>query len=92
DNGFVGSLASKPLNLNVKSVKFLTAVMGRNRKRAGLSPSLFAGDGEFGAAWKEPACPARGNPCLSVKLGDSLFCSSVASMRAWPGRTTRSWP
>ncbi|WP_210387000.1 hypothetical protein, partial [Brucella intermedia] len=42
DNGFVGSLASKPLNLNVKSVKFLTAVMGRNRKRAGLSPSLFA--------------------------------------------------
>ncbi|EGP55741.1 hypothetical protein Agau_L101140 [Agrobacterium tumefaciens F2] len=30
DNGFAGSLASKSLNLDVKSVKFLAVVMGRN--------------------------------------------------------------
>ncbi|KAB2701764.1 DUF736 family protein, partial [Brucella intermedia] len=76
----------KTLNLNVKSVKFLPAE-GENEN--GPDFRVFAGATEFGAAWKEPACPARGNPCLSVKLGDSLFCSSVASMRAWPGRTTR---
>ncbi|WP_425645414.1 DUF736 family protein [Agrobacterium leguminum] len=51
---------------------------------------LFAGATEFGAAWKKQS--VQGNPYLSVKLDDSLFCSSTASMRAWPGRTTRIWP
>ncbi|WP_266064517.1 hypothetical protein [Brucella intermedia] len=52
DNGFAGSLASKPLILSVKSVKFLRNRHGRKRKRAGLSPTLFAGATKFGAAWK----------------------------------------
>jgi len=38
---------------------------------------LFAGDSGFGAAWKEPACPAPGNSYLSVKLDDPSFPSPI---------------
>jgi len=80
------------LNLNVKSVKFPRGHHEMKPKTGRTSAHAVCWRRRVGAVWKEPACPARGNPCLSVKLDDSLFCASFGSMRAWPGRIARIWP
>ncbi|MBC8719957.1 DUF736 domain-containing protein [Ochrobactrum sp. Marseille-Q0166] len=72
DNGFAGSLAGMPLNLNVKSVKFLPA---EGETENGPDFRVFAGATEFGAAWKKQS--VQGNSYLSVKLDDPSFPSPI---------------
>lgn len=92
DNGFAGSLAGKPLNLNVKSVKF-------PRGRHGAKPKTgrtFA----HAVCWNLRVWSGMEGACLSgagqsLPLGETgrfLVLRSGRPMRAWPGRTARIWP
>ena len=90
DNGFAGSLADKPLTLDVKALKFLADRHGATTGTVPASASPFAGTTEFGAAWKKPSCPATAIPAFrsSWAIPPSLLRYSDA---AWSRRRRRIW-
>ncbi|GEM_PF-4958588 len=92
DNGFAGSLAGKPLNLNVKSVKFPHGRHEAKPKTGRTSAHAVCWSRRVRSGMEGACLSSAGNSYLSVKLDDSLFCSPVVSMRAWPRGTARNWP
>ena len=70
DGSYAGSI--RTLNLNVRAVQFRPV-----ERTAAKAPDfrIFAGQTEFGAAWKETSSDNR--PYLSVKLDDPSFPAAI---------------
>lgn len=91
DNGFAGSLAGRPLNLNVKSVKF---PLGRHetKPKAGRTSA-------HAVCWRrrvrggmKGACLSSAGQCLPLgEAGRFLFLRFVHPNAGMAGRTARNW-
>jgi uncharacterized protein (DUF736 family) len=70
DGAYTGAI--KTLTLNVKQARIQPVAAGSDK---GPDYRIFAGQTEFGAAWKKTSREER--PYLSVKLDDPSFASPI---------------